>query len=75
MWNDIKSILKDNKNRCVIIEDGKPQYIVLPFLEYQQLQKIKDSSIVEENSLEADDVINEEIQAGAATVKLEDLPF
>lgn len=75
MWSDIKSILKDNKNRCVIIEDGRPRYIVLPFEEYLGLQKGKDNSMIEENSPEADDRINGEIQAGAAAIQLEDLPF
>jgi hypothetical protein len=39
MWSEIKSILQDAKNRCIIIEDGKPRYVVVPFDEYQKLQK------------------------------------
>ena len=49
MWNSIKSILKDNASKCLIIEDGEPKYIVLPFEEYQQLIGAEKNSIVEEN--------------------------
>jgi len=50
MWSSIKDILKDGKTKCVVIEDGKPLYVVLPFEVYQQLQKSENSAIVEENS-------------------------
>lgn len=71
MWNSIKSILKDNKTKCVIIEDGEPKYVILPFLEYQQLQKSEDHIILDE------DKANSEIQeeANASAISIEDLPF
>jgi hypothetical protein len=71
MWNSIKSILKDNKTKCVIIEDGKPVYVILPFEEYQQLQKREDRSILDE------DKVNSEIQeeSNASTISIGDLPF
>jgi len=71
MWNSIKSILKDNKTKCVIIEDGEPRYVILPFEEYQQLQKSENHSILDE------DKVNGEIQqeANASTISIEDLPF
>jgi len=50
MWSSIKSILKDNTTKCVIVEDGEPKYVVLPFAAYQQLQESKNSGIVGENS-------------------------
>jgi hypothetical protein len=71
MWNNIKSILKDNKTKCLIVEDGEPKYVILPFEEYQQLQKSENHSILDE------DQVNSEIQeeANASTISLEDLPF
>ena len=71
MWNSIKSILKDNKTKCVIIEDGEPKYVILPFEEYQQLQKREDRSILDE------DKVNSEIQeeSNASTISIGDLPF
>lgn len=72
MWSSIKSILKDNTTKCVIVEDGEPKYVVLSFEEYQQLQKSGNSGIVGDNSQNADsprfageageDKINGEIQ-------------
>ena len=87
MWSAIKSILKDNKTKCIIVEDGIPKYVILPFSEYQQLQKGENNSIVIENTQSASD-INWEIQdiveandgvsdssPGASTIRIEDLPF
>ena len=72
MWNSIKSILKDNKTKCVIIEDGEPKYVVIPFKEYQQLQKDGNNSIMGENPQISEEQINGEMQ----DIKtLEDLPF
>ena len=85
MWSNIKDILKDGKTKCVVIEDGKPLYVVLPFEEYQQLQKSENSAIVGENSQKVGaDEINGEIQEMTdegedevvlPAVRLEDLPF
>ena len=83
MWSSIKNILKDGRTRCVVIEDGKPLYVVLPFDEYQQLQGNEKGGIVRENFKE--DEINGEIQGLNAespeeepvtsSIKIEDLPF
>ncbi|MDD2753630.1 MAG: hypothetical protein PHT44_03405 [Candidatus Portnoybacteria bacterium] len=35
MWNQIKQILKKNKGTCIIVEEGQPAYVVVPFEEYQ----------------------------------------
>jgi len=78
MWSSIKSILKDNKTKCVIIEDGEPKYVILPFEEYQQLQKSENHSILDQSRAQLDeDKVNSEIQeeANASTISIEDLPF
>jgi len=65
MWSSIKDILKDGKTKCIIIENEKPLYVVLPFEVYQQLQKSENSVIVEENSQNADSPRLRESEAGA----------
>jgi hypothetical protein len=85
MWASIKSILKDDRTKCIIVEDGEPRYIVIPFEEYEQLRKLGKNSIVGENSRTfGEDEINGEIQEMRdeegdgpvpSAVKLEDLPF
>jgi len=90
MWSSIKNILKDGKTTCVVIEDGKPLYVLMTFEEYQQLQKQEKSDIIIENLQEdKEDKINGEIQqlqteeldeslpsaGGISAVKIEDLPF
>ena len=36
MWNEIKQILKKNHGTCIIVEEGQPAYVVVPFDIYQQ---------------------------------------
>ena len=36
MWEQIKQILKKNQGTCIIIEDGQPAYVILPFDDYQK---------------------------------------
>ena len=35
MWETIKNILKKNRGTCIIIEEGKPAYVVTAFEDYQ----------------------------------------
>ena len=78
MWSAIKTILKNKTDKCLIIEDGEPKYVILPFEEYQQLQKNENHSILDESRVQLDeDKVNSEIQeeANASTISIEDLPF
>ncbi|MBU3901090.1 hypothetical protein KKF25_00390 [Patescibacteria group bacterium] len=36
MWEQIKQILKKNKGTCIIIEEGQPAYVIMPFDDYQK---------------------------------------
>ncbi len=36
MWETIKNILKKNKGTCIIIEDGRPAYVIMLFDDYQK---------------------------------------
>ncbi|MFH0852397.1 MAG: hypothetical protein V1845_02245 [bacterium] len=37
MWETIKKVLQKQGGACIIIEDGKPTYVVSSFSEYQKL--------------------------------------
>lgn len=77
MWSAIKTILNNNTDKCLIIEDGAPKYVLLPYEEYQQLQKGNASGIVREN-LRKENVeeVNGEIQdIREEGLRIEDLPF
>ncbi|MBI1888374.1 MAG: hypothetical protein HYS15_00335 [Candidatus Spechtbacteria bacterium] len=39
MWSSLKQLLPTDRDRCIIIEDGEPKYVILRFFEYQQLKK------------------------------------
>lgn len=82
MWSDLKSILKDGKTKCVIIEDGEPRYVVILFEEYQHLQGNKKDSIVSERSPEmrGENFTNGDFEQAknadySSSVNIEDLPF
>ena len=82
MWQDLKSILKDGKTKCVIIEDGEPRYVVIGFEEYQQLQGDKKDNIVSERSGEGreenfpnGDLAQARNADYSSSVNIEDLPF
>lgn len=36
MWKTIKKIVQKNKGTCIIIEDGKPAFVITPFDDYQE---------------------------------------
>jgi hypothetical protein len=65
MWETIKKILQKQPGTCIIIEDGKPAYVVIKFSDYEDsLERTESfprrmaSSIGEEELLEK---INQEI--------------
>lgn len=91
MWTSIKSLISDKKTKCIIIEDGMPKYVVLPFEEYQHLQQGRDNSTVSERSpVGRENSANEDLatynrtpEGGQETtdtdysssINIEDLPF
>lgn len=88
MWKQIKKLLQKVNKVCILIEEGKPSYVILPFQEYEQL--IFRSCQDEEKEKEIDK-INKEInnwkentepeleinpQVGNSDeIKIEDLPI
>jgi len=80
MWSTITSILKDSATKCLIIEDGEPKYVVLPFDEYQQLQKNSAQSTIEHANHELQEIWelggkDLESEKKVASISIEDLPF
>ena len=78
MWSAIRTILNNNTSKCLIVEDGEPKYVLLPYEEYQQLQKGDMSGIVRENSKkESIEEVNWKIQdiKEGEGLRIEDLPF
>lgn len=37
MWETIKQILRKNSGTCIIVEEGKPAFVITRFEEYQKL--------------------------------------
>lgn len=37
MWDTIKQILRKNSGTCIIIEEGKPAYVITRFEDYEKL--------------------------------------
>jgi hypothetical protein len=37
MWETIKQILKKNIGTCIIVEEGKPTFAILPLEDYEKL--------------------------------------
>ena len=72
MWSSLKQLLKSNE-RYIIVEDGEPKYVILPYSEYQQLQNHNSSSILAKSEVESVNVEIQGIKEGGLT--LEDLPF
>ncbi len=70
MWQDIKNILKKIGGRFIIVEDGKPRYVILDFGEFKRLvggspSKEEDSEppieIEEPQADKSDDLMVEDI--------------
>jgi len=76
-WDTIKQILKKNRGTCIIVEDGKPLYVVAQFADYEKLfldetseseQSDKEifsptpvKKIIEEKEVEIAEKVNQEI--------------
>src|SRR4030042_5641079 len=71
MWDTIKKILQKQEGACIIIEDGKPEYVVTRFSDYEKFLEKKEeiaaknfnSNFAEEELL---DRINQEIASWKA---------
>ncbi len=75
MWNKIKKILSKQGEKCIIIEDNKPSYLVMKLeddgsSETEEVnQSIAELRTQEKEEAELDDVVDKQ------KVEIEDLPF
>ena len=75
MWNKIKNILSKQGEKCIIIEDNKPSYLVMKLeddgsSETEEVnQSIAELRTQEKEEAELDDVVDKQ------KVEIEDLPF
>lgn len=45
MFNSLNQLLKKDNERIIIVEDGQPSFVILPFEEYQHLRSLEKASI------------------------------
>lgn len=82
MWSHIKEILQNEKGKCIIIEDGNPAFVLLPFEEYLQLKKTKPTLAGSNGQKSLENVILTQLNQSqdlalnqGRKIRLEDLPF
>lgn len=49
MFNSLKNLIQADNERVIVVENGKPAYVLLTFEEYQQLRNAKKSSIINQS--------------------------
>lgn len=67
MWEELKAILRDASDKAVVVEDGKPRYIVLSVEEYTRL---RDSA--ERGVEEANEALSEAVHDQFSSVEIEE---
>lgn len=87
MWSSIKQLIRTKNDRCIIVEDGEPKYVIIPFEEYQHLQEKRNDSIVSTSTRSRERDAGkaslgraefQEEQEGSeysSAINIEDLPF
>ncbi len=63
MWETIQQILRKNQGTCIIVEEGKPAFVITRFEDYQKLLEIDLAPRYRENFNEPEllEKINNEI--------------
>jgi hypothetical protein len=63
MWETIQQILRKNQGTCIIVEEGKPAYVITRFEDYQKLLEERPQIKQRDNFNEQEllEKINEEI--------------
>ena len=71
MWEQLKNIIQSSSDKAIVIEDGKPKFVVLTIEEYEKMQKKAQTTpeqsyesanfeIDQSAKQEADDLLNPE---------------
>lgn len=61
MWETIKKILQKQGGTCIIIEEGKPEYVVTSFKDFQKMVEEEDFSARETKRIFSEQEILEKI--------------
>lgn len=86
MWNKIKKILSKQGDKCIIVEENQPTYVVMKLEDYEKLSDNSQVSEVEKANRDvaewkAEEKTEEQVSEPAhqeeskEEVKVEDLPF
>lgn len=62
MWEELKTILRDAHDKAVVVEDGKPRYIVLSIEEYTRLRDEAERGVEAANET-LSEVANEQLSS------------
>lgn len=66
--NDIKQLINSNKERIIIVENGKPVVVLISFAEYQKNFRNSEKSETKQTTEEKEEETKKELT-------IEDLPF
>lgn len=81
MWDELKHILRSTHDKAIIVEDGKPRYVVMSVEEYSRLQGQPEGQGEERSYEEANEAlssieVDEEAKGEArGAIDLNDLPL
>ncbi|MEX0916865.1 MAG: hypothetical protein WDZ44_02070 [Candidatus Spechtbacterales bacterium] len=67
MWEELKTILRDASDKAVVVEDGKPRYIVLSIEEYTRLR-----DAAEQGAEEANEVLSEAVNDQLSSIEIDE---
>ena len=67
-FNEIKQLINSNKERIILVENGKPVVVLISFADYQEHFKNSEENEIEEETEEKKEEIKKELT-------IEDLPF
>lgn len=61
MWKQLQSLIRTKNDKAIIVEDGKPRYVILTIEEYNRLQEqaLHPTPSYEDNPLDEDDTYDQ----------------
>jgi len=70
MWETIKKVLQKQKGTCIIVEDGRPAYIVTSFDDYEKMTGSKEPEAPKIGGNVSDQELLEKINSEIANWKI-----
>lgn len=61
MWKQLQSLIRTKNDKAIIVEDGKPRYVILTIEEYTRLQEQAPQSTpsYQDSSMDEDDTYDQ----------------